>query len=235
MKRTQTITTLSATAVAALALALSLPLAETAGAASHSSAAQSPGTRTQAGSNRPEAVGEKATPLSKADRTFLEKAAEINLCEARLGKAAEHSSEADIKKIGQGLVRDHTAAQEQLQKLAASKGVILPSQPNRSQQEKIAAIEGKTGEQFDKQFLQQQIQGHQQAIALFEKEASRTADPDIKAWANQMIPTLKSHLASVQSGHPEAIGEQGRKQKQAPPKSKQPMYQHEKSASPVGD
>ncbi len=160
--------------------------------------------------NRPPAVGEKAN-LSQADQTFLQEAAQINANEIALGKIAERqSTDPNIRKIAQDLVRDHTGANQQLEQLAHSKGITVPTQLSPGQEKNAAALQAQTGDQFNKQYLQNNIKGHEKAISLFEKVAQRTTDPEIKAWTEKMIPELKAHLAMVQSGKPEAVGEHQR-------------------------
>jgi len=212
MKRIKSITSF-ATAMAVCALAGNA-LAE------GPSAKREPATKTA-----PAPVGEKAA-LPGTDQNFLQRAAEMNLHEIDMGKTAERiSANPQVRKIAQGLVHDHGAALQQLQKLAMSKGVTLPTSINKSQQEKQAAMESKSGEQFDKAYLQEQVQSTQQAISFFEREASRTTDADIKTWAKQRIPGLKNHLAALQTSHPEAVGE--KKGKQSPP------MKHKKGSSGV--
>jgi len=109
--------------------------------------------------------------LDRHDQNFLKEAAQINLTEIQLGKVAERvSTDPNVKKIAAMIVKDHTEANRNLERLAASKGVTLP-------------------------------------IALYEKESARTQDPDIKAWAQKMVPSLKEHLAMSQGSKTEAIGE----------------------------
>jgi putative membrane protein len=180
---------------------------------------------------KPAPMGEKVA-LPGTDQSFLQKAAEMNHYEIALGKIAERaSSNPEIRKIAQDIVRNHTAANQQLEKLAASKGVTLPSAASQAQQQKIASLESKTGEQFDKAFLQDQLQSAQQSISTFERERSRTADPEIKSWADSMIPRLKNHLATLKTSRPEAVGEKTQK----PQKGKSAAPQKKSGSSTGGD
>ena len=158
--------------------------------------------------------------LDRHDQDFLKTAAEINLTEIALGKAAERmSSDPNIKKIGGMLVKDHSEANHNLERLAASKGVSLPTEPSLLDRHSLSSIEKEQGDKFNKEFLSFNMKGHEKAIALFEKEAARTQDPDIKAWAQKMVPALKEHLAMAQSGKPESVAE----------KQKGEMKSHQKS------
>lgn len=170
---------------------------------------------------KPAPVGEH-TSLNKEDQEFLHHAAELNLGEIHAGLAAEKAGDPQIKKLAQRFLQSHQTAQKQLEKLAASKGITLPTQLDKAQQEKLDMLSKKTGADFDKQYLQDQVSGHEKAITLFEKEAKRTTDPDIKAWANHMLEGLKTHLTLAKGTHLEPVAEsfknKHQKHKQAPKK-----------------
>lgn len=212
MKRIYSIPAL-ASALVALALVESGQAAPAPAPASTSTPATSPGPETPSAkapmrTGRPEAVGEKVAAPG-TDQSFLQRAAEMNLYEIELGKIAERAaSNPEIRKLAQEAIKNHTAANQQLGKLAAAKGITLPSSPSKMQQRKIAMLESKKGAQFDKAFLQDQVQSTQQSISTYEREHGRTADPEIKEWAQSMLPKLKDHLAVLQTSRPEAVGEQ---------------------------
>lgn len=169
----------------------------------------------------PEPVAESVLP--KEDHDFLVKAAEINLAEIESGMAAEKSTDPEVRKLAERIVRGHQTAQKQLEKLAASKGVALPSQPSKGAQEKINSLLKKTGHEFDKQFLLDQVKGHQEAILFFEKEAKRTSDADIKSWAQHIISGLKTHLALAREVRPEPVAEPSVKKSKAKHRAHKPM------------
>jgi putative membrane protein len=58
---------------------------------------------------------------------------------------------------------------------------------------------GKSGKEFDAEFVRMAIADHQKDIAEFEKAANSAGDSDVKAWAAKMLPTLRAHLKDAQS------------------------------------
>jgi putative membrane protein len=42
------------------------------------------------------------------------------------------------------------------------------------------------------------VKDHEKTVALFENAATNVKDPEIKAFAQQTLPVLKQHLASIQ-------------------------------------
>ena len=72
----------------------------------------------------------RATPPSNADTDFVQKAATAGKMEVAHGKlAASKASNAQVKAFGQTLVKDHTAANQQLMALAKRKNITIADHP----------------------------------------------------------------------------------------------------------
>jgi putative membrane protein len=59
-------------------------------------------------------------------------------------------------------------------------------------------LKTKQGSDFDKAYARQEVKDHEEAVKLF-KDASRSKDPDIAAFAQKILPTLEHHLAMAKS------------------------------------
>jgi putative membrane protein len=137
---------------------------------------------------------------SNPDSSFYKKAAEGGIAEVELGNLAQQkASNPSAKEFGTMMVTDHTAANEKLKAIAATKGIDLPTSPSVGQ----LAAEGKlkllSGETFDKSYIKEMIDDHKEDIKEFEKEATSGHDPDAKAFAAATLPTLKLHLKKIES------------------------------------
>jgi putative membrane protein len=97
------------------------------------------------------------------------------------------------------MVKDHSAANEKLKSVAASKNITLPTSPSAGQMASKAKLKVLSGETFDKSYIKGMIKDHQEDIAEFQKEASSGQDPDAKAYAVATLPTLQKHLKTIQS------------------------------------
>ena len=108
-----------------------------------------------------------------------------------MGKMAEQKGQsAEVKKIGQMMVTDHTKANNELMALDSKKGVTLDTN------HKTTPTMG--GANFDQEYLDDMVKDHQKDIAAFENQAKNGVDPDVKSWAGKTLPTLKKHLKAVQ-------------------------------------
>ena len=139
--------------------------------------------------------------MSDSDRTFMTKAAGAGLYEVEIAKMASQKAEsADVKQFAEMLVKDHTAANDELKALAASKSVELPKDVPADKKNKMAMIENnRSGASFDRAFIQKVgVSDHQEDIKLFEMASRSAKDADVKAWATKTLPTLKEHLAEAQ-------------------------------------
>lgn len=135
--------------------------------------------------------------LSETDMRFMKMAATANMTEAHLGQMAEaQGSQARVKDYGKKLSMDHTTSYESLTVLANKVGEDIPKAISRDKAiNRLARFKGKT---FDRAFLLDEVQSHKTAIAAFKSEAEHGDNPDVKAWAQNMIPTLEGHLQAAE-------------------------------------
>jgi putative membrane protein len=129
------------------------------------------------------------------DSDFLAKAAQGGMAEVELGKLAlAHGSSARIKYFGQRMVDDHSKANDKLARIAAQKGVALPTGLTQQDQATKDRLSGLSGAEFDRAYIQDMVKDHNEDIAEFSKEANGGHDPDIRKFASATLPTLREHL-----------------------------------------
>ncbi len=135
------------------------------------------------------------TGLTPSDRDFLNKAAQGSMMEVAAGKlAAQHGLDPAVKSFGAKMVSDHTAAGDMLKSLAASKQTPLSDSVSPEEHAALGKLEGLNGTEFDKAYSQMMVKDHVTDISDFEKEAKKGEDADVKAYAEQTLPTLRHHL-----------------------------------------
>lgn len=133
--------------------------------------------------------------LSEDDVGFFGKAASAGLTEVEAAKLAKaQAANPEVIQFAGTMVKDHTAAHDKLAALAKKKGVTLPTAPDEKHQKVLAKLKGYRQEHFDETYMDQMVEDHEQAVDLFEDRASETKDPEIKAFTEATLPTLKHHL-----------------------------------------
>src|SRR6202042_176339 len=132
------------------------------------------------------------------DTSFYKSAAEGGMAEVDAGHLAQDKgNNQKVKDFGAMMVKDHSAANEKLQALAASKNVTLPTSASVGQMATKAKLDVLSGDTFDKSYVKGQISAHRDTIALFRKEISSGQDADAKAFATATLPTIKAHLKAI--------------------------------------
>jgi len=97
------------------------------------------------------------------------------------------------------MVKDHSAANEKLESLASSKHIPLPKTLDVSHEATKTKLEGMSGANFDKSYVESQLKAHEKTVNLLEKEISSGQDADAKAFAQSVLPTIKEHLQAVRT------------------------------------
>jgi len=141
---------------------------------------------------------DRSTRGSMADNDtakFFEDAASANKLEIESSRiAAQKATDPQLKAFAAQMVTDHTKAGQELQALAAKKGVTLPAAMTDSHQKKLDSLnQEQPGEDFDKEFRDLMVDSHEEAVSLFEDTADDAKDPEVKSFAAQMLPTLQHH------------------------------------------
>jgi putative membrane protein len=137
---------------------------------------------------------------SSPDHSFYHSLAEGGMAEVDLGQLAEQKgSDPKVKQFAQMMVKDHTAANEKLDALAASKQVALPKTLDASHEAEKTKLSGLSGASFDKAYVQSQVQAHEKTVALLEKEISSGEDAGAKSFAQSVLPTVKHHLEAART------------------------------------
>jgi putative membrane protein len=144
-------------------------------------------------------TGAYAATLSTKD--FVKKASYSNQFEIQSSQNALDKSHNDaIQKFAQRMIDDHTeAAGNMVTAIDASR---LQVQPEDDVDVKHHVLLGKldveSGATFDRDYIQMQVKAHKEAVALFSDYAANGKDPALKQFAQNTLPTLKSHLKHVQ-------------------------------------
>jgi putative membrane protein len=136
-----------------------------------------------------------ATPL---DRKGQKWAHMLNACgdyQVAISKqASTQASNAQVRAFAANILADHEAMSADLRAMAMSKRVTADNDHAKKHQDDVADLGKKTGKAYDEAYLEDVIDGHEDAIAKLEK-GSKSEDADVAAFSIRYIPTLRDHLA----------------------------------------
>jgi len=138
--------------------------------------------------------------VDQSTSEFMTKVADVGMTEVKLGQMAQDKAMSQrVKDFGAMMVKDHTAAGDELKGMARQKNVTLPETMSNDHQKKTDDLNKKTGKDFDKAYMKAMVDGHQSTVNDFEKASKDTKDADVKAWVDKTLPTLKMHLDSAKA------------------------------------
>jgi putative membrane protein len=122
------------------------------------------------------------------------------MSEVELGKmASTKAASADVKNFGQMMVTDHSKANDELKALATKKGWKLPAEVDSSHKSTADDLRNRVGADFDKAYVEEMVDDHETDVKAFEDKAKNATDPDLKAFAEKTLPTLRKHLDAIKA------------------------------------
>lgn len=135
------------------------------------------------------------TASQPVDASFTRQAATGGMAEIKMGRLAEQKgTNPAVKEFGKRMVTDHTKAGDQLKQIAAKDKLMLPSSIDKDQQAMYNTLAGLSGADFDKAYAQDMVTDHEQTIQVFQQEVTSGANPDLKKFASDTLPTIQDHL-----------------------------------------
>ena len=121
---------------------------------------------------------------------------EIDYSQLGVDKATNPS----VKQFAQQMVKDHTTMLDGVKSLTA-KLAVTPAvnkkvdDLQKENQKDIADLNGKSaGKDFDHEFMEEQVDMHQEALDLLNDLDSKTTNADVKAAIAEAKPKVQAHL-----------------------------------------
>jgi putative membrane protein len=139
------------------------------------------------------------TTLDNDTRDFVVEAASGGMMEVELGQLAQQKATTQrVKDFGAMMVRDHTKANDEL-KAAVSGKLEVPATLQEKHQHHVSDLRDKTGTEFDRAYIKMMVDDHEKDIKKFEDISKSSKDPAVVNFANNALPTLKTHLSEAKS------------------------------------
>src|SRR5215218_4113208 len=107
--------------------------------------------------------------------------------------ALQQSRDPAIRSFAQRMVQDHSMTSQALG-VPAGSAVALDAR-HAAMLNQLAPTSGRS---FDAAYAQMQVMAHQEAVGMFTAYAQGGVDPAMRAFAQQVLPSLQHHLAMAQ-------------------------------------
>jgi putative membrane protein len=147
-----------------------------------------------------------AMQLSAAEQAFIIDAAQGGMAEVEFGRLAEsRGASPQVRDFGRMMVQQHTQANSELIAIAQRLGVTPPTSLQPSAQAAQMRLQAAQGQDFDRQYVEQQAAGHLGQRVLFQFAANNAQSPDLRSFAQKTLPVIERHIDQLRTISPMAM------------------------------
>lgn len=115
------------------------------------------------------------------DKKFLATAAQADVNEINLSQLAEQkATDPAVKSFARKMVTEHKKMTASMKPFVESWGITPPSGIDEKHQKEYNKLNGLTGADFDKEYIDQMVKDHTDAFRDFSSEAKTTKDPKFR-------------------------------------------------------
>ena len=130
---------------------------------------------------------------------FVMEAARSGMMEVELGKlAGERAASGQVRDFGVQMERAHNEANDKLQEVAQQLILSMPTVLNDLQQRQVGELRSKSGEDFDRAYMEMMVREHENDISKLEEAQRRASSSELKTWIENTLPLLKQHLEKAE-------------------------------------
>ncbi len=120
-------------------------------------------------------------------RYFIIQASIGNLQEMEIGRlAVERSVSPAVKAFARQMVSDHSKSEAQLMQLIRARGFQIPREATDTPVSDLM-LKNIPAKDFDRMYVHMMVPDHRETVQLFGKYALTGKDPDVRAFAQQML------------------------------------------------
>jgi putative membrane protein len=149
----------------------------------------------------PDNAGRSANAgLAEPDQAFvLEAAANSNL-EVQMSRVAVLRANANaVRSFAQNVAEDYSKARRKLKEIALSRDVRISDRLDDNRADILMTLQRYAGDEFDREYLTQQVDLHRRAVRLFQEQAQRGRHDELRSFAESKLAALEAQLRTAQA------------------------------------
>jgi putative membrane protein len=145
-------------------------------------------------------MGSMSGNANALDNDFAMTAAMGGQAEIQMGQlAVQRSTNKQVKKYAQRMIKDHTKNSRDLQKVAARKQMTLPANLSADQMQMLNQLQQASAGDFDRMYIETAgVMAHTMMRQLYSNQISNGMDADLKKYASKTLPVVEMHLQMAQ-------------------------------------
>ena len=153
------------------------------------------------------AVGTSGNANLNADRDFINEHVAMGESEVALGRlAAQKGTHAEVKRFGEMMVRDHTAAGQDLKQIhsqlpagtAGDNRATTDTDARDDHKDALEDLQGLSGAEFDKKYMDLMVDHNEKAVNDLERKAEN-GSTEVRQWASKTLPKVQQHLEQAKT------------------------------------
>ncbi|MFC3073403.1 DUF4142 domain-containing protein [Shinella pollutisoli] len=127
---------------------------------------------------------------------FVRMAAQSDMFEIESSKLAVERAQGPVKAFAEKMVQDHQKTSAELKQLLqnAKLDIELPTALSEDHQEALQELGKLQGAEFSEDYVDKQVDAHEDAVDLFKRYGEEGSNADLKTWAAATAPHLQQHL-----------------------------------------
>jgi putative membrane protein len=134
-----------------------------------------------------------------SEKDFMVQATEAHLADLNMVRLARmHSQDAAVKRYAGTVFKDRQESLELLTALMRKKEIAQPDTLNANAKQDIDRMAILYGSEFDREFINMMVAGHEKTLELFRSVSVAAHDPAVQDYVDGMIPKLDKDLKRAQ-------------------------------------
>ena len=144
-------------------------------------------------------ASDEKTSVNVVDANIIKETAADGQAEVRMGEIGVRKAHAaPVRALAEKIVSDHMKMDKDLIALAHKKNVDTTAAEESKSASKDDKLEMLNGQDFDSGFLKDLESAHKKAVEKFESSIKKSADPQLKAYLENELPTIQEHLNKIE-------------------------------------
>jgi len=134
-------------------------------------------------------------PSSPFDRHFTMSVSAGGMAEVTIARLAlQNAVDASVRDFAQRMIDDHSKANHELGQLAAREGDPISTRIDLKHASVLHQLSRLSGSDFDRAYMRAMVKDHTEVAAALRRASGMLADPSLRDWTTQTLPTVEDHL-----------------------------------------
>ncbi|MBW9091553.1 DUF4142 domain-containing protein [Rhizobium wenxiniae] len=131
---------------------------------------------------------------------FILQASASDMFEIESSKLALQKGDEPTKAFAQQMITEHEKTSSELKALLAGgkvqgNAVTALTEDHKEEVDELAKLDGA---EFNEEYIDDQVEAHEDAVDLFKRYAEEGENAELKAWAAKTLPALEHHYKMAQ-------------------------------------